>query len=392
MQQYQNRFAVAPIMPSKKKKKGKRGGGGGAPRPQQPQQPEPVMDVSAATAELASNAAKMAELQEQAAAFKKLIEQVRPASAPATPAPARAAPAAAAASGVAADSPDKSSMKQNTSLMTQQMMRRVEALAAQHAHVRRETLGIPAPAPAPAPTPASAPRPKPAAKAPKPAKAAPKTAAEEAKEWHEKAAGLATSDKWQEAAEAWEAATGLDPMNSEYWYYRGITAQRMELPLDAEKWWKKATNLGHEKSKGILAVMKQKRGQEARQKADALLQQDKFEKAIGMYQAAINICPSEAEHAANCYNGKGVAYGLKGDWESARTEWNKAVELMPSAPAFIHYRGVASLKLKRFGEAAADLRTSHGLGHERSQQQLEECERQEQVARCVESPQAHIIR
>jgi hypothetical protein len=43
------------------------------------------------------------------------------------------------------------------------------------------------------------------------------TAAQQAQEWHEKAANLATSDKWAEAAEAWEAASELDSGNGEIW-------------------------------------------------------------------------------------------------------------------------------------------------------------------------------
>lgn len=115
---------------------------------------------------------------------------------------------------------------------------------------------------------------------------------------------------------------------------------------------------------------------QARQKADALLSSDKFEKAIGMYQAAANIKPDDDTHCANCHNGKGVALGLSGDWQNAWVEWDAAAQLKPDEPAYLHYRGVASLKLKNFSAAEADLTTARDLGHPRSADQLKECQAQ----------------
>jgi tetratricopeptide (TPR) repeat protein len=90
----------------------------------------------------------------------------------------------------------------------------------------------------------------------------PTTAEEEAYSFHVQAANFATGGKWPQAAEAWEAATELDPTNGTYWYYRGISSQKQERVLDAEKCWKRGSKLGHTQAGELLAVVRSKRAQE----------------------------------------------------------------------------------------------------------------------------------
>ena len=161
---------------------------------------------------------------------------------------------------------------------------------------------------------------------------------EQAQELHKHAALFATSDKWEEALVAWTRATEVAPDGGEMWYYRGIASQKLERTLDAEKCWKKASKLGHTQSAGLLAGVRSKRAQEARVKADALLQSDKFDKAIGMYTAAINICPDSAEHCAACHNGKATALGLTAQWEEAKASWAEASKLDPANAGYLHYQ------------------------------------------------------
>jgi tetratricopeptide (TPR) repeat protein len=192
---------------------------------------------------------------------------------------------------------------------------------------------------------------------------------------HKRAAVFATNDRWEDAATAWGQATEVTPDSAEMWYYRGIASQKLERALDAEKYWKRATKLGHKQSAGLLSGVKSKRAQEARVKADALLQADKFDKAIGMYTAAMNICPDNAEHCAACYNGRATALGLTAQWDDAKAAWASASELDPTNPAFLHYQGLASLKLEQFDEAEGFLTKSVDMGHERSRDQLATCHR-----------------
>ena len=53
-----------------------------------------------------------------------------------------------------------------------------------------------------------------------------------------------------------------------------------------------------DEEKEMLRGMRNKRAHDARLQADALLQSDKFDKAIGMYTAALNISSDGAEHCA----------------------------------------------------------------------------------------------
>ena len=83
---------------------------------------------------------------------------------------------------------------------------------------------------------------------------------------------------------------------------------QLERSLEAEKHWKRAKGLGHQQAGEMLRAVKNKRAQvtvepgrcsmraptmadegtcgcqDTRSKAEALLQQDKFDKALGMYQ------------------------------------------------------------------------------------------------------------
>lgn len=92
----------------------------------------------------------------------------------------------------------------------------------------------------------------------------PPTAADEARKFHIEAANFATSDQWPKASEAWEAASELDPSNGTYWYYRGIASQKLDRALDAEKFWRRGSKLGHVQAGELLSVMRTKRAQEVR--------------------------------------------------------------------------------------------------------------------------------
>ena len=194
-------------------------------------------------------------------------------------------------------------------------------------------------------------------------------------ELHKRAAIFATTDRWEDANTAWGQATEVTPDDAEMWYYRGIASQKLGRTLDAEKYWKRAVKLGHPQSVGLLSGIRLKRAQEAKDKADALLSADKFDKAIGMYTAAMNICPDNADHCAACHHGRATGLGLSAQWEDAKVAWASASALAPTNPTFFHYQGLASLKLEQFDEAENFLAKAVDMGHERSREQLETAQR-----------------
>lgn len=196
-----------------------------------------------------------------------------------------------------------------------------------------------------------------------------------AQELHKRAAIFATSDRWEDANTAWGQATDVTPDNAEMWYYRGIASQKLERSLDAEKYWKRAVKLGHTQSADLLSGVRLKRAQEAKAKADALLSADKFDKAIGMYTAAMNICPDNSDHCAACHHGRATGLGLSARWEDAKVAWASASALAPTNPTFFHYQGLASLKLEQFDEAENFLAKAVDMGYERSIEQLETAQR-----------------
>ena len=167
----------------------------------------------------------------------------------------------------------------------------------------------------------------------------------------------------------------------------------------------------------MLRGMRNKRAHDARLQADALLQSDKFDKAIGMYTAALNISSDGAEHCAACHNGKATAYGLCGRcafhssqrsgslfearalaralairsrlpfrslrhqlivsvcrhnrWDDALAAWQLAAKVDDkNNPAYIHYQGLAHFKLNQFKPAETMFQAALSLGFERSAEQL----------------------
>ena len=278
-------------------------------------------------------------------------------------------PQSAPAVGATVDAAASTAGQSSTSAVarTEQLMRRVEMLQAANRNevATKQQLGQ---------QPRERPQPKQAQK-PVEKRLEDMRGEELAQALHKRAALFATNDKWEEANTAWGQATEVTPDNGEMWYYRGIASQKLERTLDAEKYWKRAVKLGHKQSASLLSGVRSKRAQEARAKADALLQADKFDKAIGMYTAAMNICPDNADHCAACHNGRATAFGLTAQWEDAKAEWASASKLAPSNPAFFHYQGLATLKLEQFDEAEGFLAKAVDMGHEKSQEQLDTCQR-----------------
>ena len=246
-----------------------------------------------------------ARRQEAKAAGEEPPDEPQPAPQPAPepePEPEPEAVAAAAVASSASTISDVAAATAATSSRTEALMRRVELLAAH----RKLAMQPPAPPPAPAPAPLTLDQRRMLARQEG------ASIDDIVKLTHTRAAEFATTDRWDQAAEEWTLATEIAPEQAQMWYFLGVSQQKLGRPLEAEKSWKRAAKLGHPEAPGMLRGMRNKRAHDARLQADALLQSDKFDKAIGMYTAALNISSDGAEHCAACHNGKATAYGLRG--------------------------------------------------------------------------------
>ena len=86
------------------------------------------------------------------------------------------------------------------------------------------------------------------------------------------------------------------------------------------------------------------------QQGNFLMMLEQMDLAIAAYSRAIEFNPEFAD----AYNGRGAAYGTKGEFDRATADWNKAIELNPKLAQAYSNRGIAHREKGEFDRALAD--------------------------------------
>ncbi|QMU59490.1 MAG: tetratricopeptide repeat protein [Boseongicola sp.] len=88
---------------------------------------------------------------------------------------------------------------------------------------------------------------------------------------------------------------------------------------------------------------------------DTLRGLDRFEEAIGAYDAAIELIVTPEEQHWIMYFARGIVHERTDQWENAETDFRKALELRPEQPQVLNYLGYSFLEMQLNLDEALDM-------------------------------------
>ena len=92
-----------------------------------------------------------------------------------------------------------------------------------------------------------------------------------------------------------------------------------------------------------------------------------YDRAISDFTKAIEIDPRYAE----AYNNRGIAYGKKGQYDRAISDYTKALKINPMFAGAYYNRGVAYYYKKEYDKSLEDVEKAQNLGYQTSPKFLE---------------------
>ena len=97
-------------------------------------------------------------------------------------------------------------------------------------------------------------------------------------------------------------------------------------------------------------------------------QKGQYDQAISDYNKAIEIDPK----FATAYNNRGIAYRQKGQHDQAISDYNKALEINPRDAEAYNSRGVAYYFKKKYDKSWEDVKKAQNLGYQVSPKFLDD--------------------
>ena len=97
-------------------------------------------------------------------------------------------------------------------------------------------------------------------------------------------------------------------------------------------------------------------------------QKGQYDQAISDYSKAIEIDPK----FATAYNNRGIAYRQKGQYDQAISDYNKALEINSTDAWAYSSRGVAYYSKKEYDKSWEDIKKAQNLGYQFPSKFLEE--------------------
>lgn len=89
--------------------------------------------------------------------------------------------------------------------------------------------------------------------------------------------------------------------------------------------------------------------------ADALRQMERYEDAVGAYDAALNTAKSESPSQWFIYYARGISHERLDMWDKAEADFRKALELNPEQPQVLNYLGYSLVEKQIKLEEALDM-------------------------------------
>ncbi len=152
-----------------------------------------------------------------------------------------------------------------------------------------------------------------------------------AEEWVKKGIELGELGRLEEALEAYNKATELDPQLAEAWYNKGVALDELGRLEEALEAYNKATEIDPQLAKAWY------------NKGVALYKLGRLEEELEAFTKAIEIDP----HYARAWYNKGVTLGQLGRREEELEAYNKAIEIDPKDAQAWHNKGAILYELGR---------------------------------------------